>query len=96
MYIYIIWLFFKAVVPQSRDHVFFHYRCNVRTILWCPNFVTHPYGVISKFFYPDSDEKHFQCIFTGLRLESSTSNMEKKQVVNEQFPIYDIVVYIVS
>ena len=29
------------------------------------------YGGISKFLYPDSDEKHFHCVFTGLRLISS-------------------------
>ena len=31
------------------------------------------YGVFSKFLYPYSDEKHVHCVFTGLRLESSST-----------------------
>ena len=29
---------------------------------------TCTYGLISNFFYPDSDEKRFHCVFAGLRL----------------------------
>ena len=37
--------------------------------------------VISKFLYPDSDEKRFHCVFTGLRLISSIAptNLKYKQ-----------------
>ena len=34
-------------------------------------FYLYVHGVISKFLYPDSDKKHFHCVFTGLRLISS-------------------------
>ena len=39
------------------------------------------YGVISKFLYPDSDEKRFHCVFTGLRLISSIAptNLKYRQ-----------------
>ena len=43
-----------------------------------------PRGVISKFLYPDSDEKRFHCVFAGLRLISSITptnlKYEKKNV----------------
>ena len=35
-------------------------------------------GVISKVLYPDSDEKHFHCVFTGLRLLNSITPTNRK------------------
>ena len=38
------------------------------------------YGVIAKFLYPDSDEKHFHCVFTELRLISSIAPTNLKYI----------------
>ena len=46
-------------------------EANVFTIYIYIYVYIYIYGVISKFLYPDSDEKHFHCVFTGLRLISS-------------------------
>ena len=41
------------------------------------------YGVFSKFLYPETDKKHVHCVFTGLRLESSTSPTNLKYEKNK-------------
>ena len=46
------------------------------------------YGVSSEFLYPDSDEKHFHCVFTGLCLTSSiapTNQKCRKKHVSDRF-----------
>ena len=59
--------------------------------VWYPDFQPHLihligilrvylYGVIAKFLYPDSDEKHFHCVFTGLRLISSIAPTNLKYI----------------
>ena len=102
------WVFLMAM--RHLSHTVFH-TPPCHTPSFTHNFVTHhlshthttlshtilnTHGVISKFLYPDSDEKHVHCVFTGLRLISSIAPTNLKKIGKKHVNFHQNLAHVAS